>query len=81
MDNPRIYKDGTKIWYNEKGQYHHKDGPAAEYTNGHKEWYINGKLHRLDGPAIECADGSKEYWINGKLYNSLEEGLMDQALK
>jgi hypothetical protein len=38
---------------NLSGVYHRQDGPAAEYTNGNKYWYFNGKLHREDGPAIE----------------------------
>ena len=36
------------------------------YTNGHKEWYINGKLHREDGPAVEWNDGTKSWWLNNK---------------
>ena len=39
------------------GQYHRTDGPAIEYANGYKWWYIKGQLHRTDGPAIEWADG------------------------
>ena len=38
---------------------HREDGPAVEYADGSKEWYLNGKLHREDGPACEYADGSK----------------------
>ena len=72
---------GGKFYYNENRQCHREDGPAFEHTNGHKKWYINGKLHREDGPAIEYASGVKEYWINGKQYNSLDEGLMDQAIR
>jgi len=63
-----IDSDGNKFWKNRKGQYHRKDGPATEYTNGDKEWYINGKLHRKDGPAAEYTNGYKEWYINGKLH-------------
>ena len=49
-----------KVWYNDRGQFHRVDGPAIEYANGTKSWYLNGKLHREDGPAIEWADGDKE---------------------
>ena len=38
----------------------------AEWANGHKEWYLNGKQHRIDGPAIERAGGTKEWWLNGQ---------------
>ena len=45
---------------------HREDGPAVEYVDGDKVWYLNGKLHREDGPAIEWANGSREWWLNGK---------------
>lgn len=47
---------------------HREDGPAIEYENGTKHWFINGKHHREDGPAIEWQDGSKEWYINGQLH-------------
>jgi hypothetical protein len=52
-------------YLNEKGQYHREDGPAREFINGTKEWWINGKYHREDGPAVERSKGSKEWWLNG----------------
>ncbi len=39
-----------------------------EYSNGDKEWWLNGERHREGGPAIEWADGDKEWWLNGKLH-------------
>ena len=36
------------------------------YTDGTKEWLLNGKIHREDGPAIEDANGSKHWYLNGK---------------
>jgi len=48
--------------------YHREDGPAIEYSNGDKYWFINGKLHREDGPAIEYSSGDKEWYINGKFH-------------
>lgn len=53
-------------WKNQNGKYHREDGPAVEYANGLKAWYINGKYHREDGPAIEFASGFKEWYINDK---------------
>ena len=38
----RIYKNGSREWRNQKGQLHRLDGPACEYANGEKCWYING---------------------------------------
>jgi len=55
----RWYKEGT-------GECHRKDGPAVEYVDESKEWWLNGKLHRKDGPAVECASGHKEWILNGK---------------
>jgi len=49
---------GTKI-------LHREDGPAIEWSDGAKEWFLNGKLHRLDGPAIFYPDVIKKWYING----------------
>jgi len=62
-----VTKEVTR-WHNESNQRHREDGPAVEYADGDKEYYINGKLHREDGPAVECANGDKEYYINDKLH-------------
>jgi hypothetical protein len=56
---------GNICYRNESGQYHREDGPAIEYADGSKAWYINGKLHREDGPAFEEPNGYKAWWING----------------
>ena len=53
------YKEGTKI-------LHREDGPAIEYADGRKYWWLNGKRHREDGPACEWADGRKEWYLNGE---------------
>jgi hypothetical protein len=60
--------DKNICWYNDKENRHRLDGPAVEYADGHKEWWVNGKLHRLDGPAVECTDGSKSWYVDGKLH-------------
>jgi hypothetical protein len=62
----RVSPDGVKRWYRHNGQYHREDGPAIEYPNGSKEWYLNGKYHREDGPAIESSDGTKCWYLHGK---------------
>lgn len=61
-------KNGTTTYYNTAGRYHRICGPAIEYANGTKHWYLNGKLHRVDGPAIEYADGRKDWYLDGKLH-------------
>jgi len=58
------------------GRIHKEDGPAVEYINGTKCWYLNDKLHRLDGPAIERANGDKEYWVDGKLLDFINNDQM-----
>ena len=52
MSQMEIDRNGTKIWRNPKGHYHREDGPAVEYVDGSKEWFIEGKHHREGGPAI-----------------------------
>ena len=61
----KVKGDRTE-WYNLEGQLHREDGPAFEWPDGSKEWYINGKLHREDGPAIEDTNGTKKWWLNGE---------------
>ena len=65
-----LHENGDKIWRNSAGQYHRTDGPAKEWANGDKEWYINGQLHRTDGPTIEHADGSKWWYIHDQLHRT-----------
>ena len=63
-----INANGDKVWRLKNGKYHREDGPAVEYADGTKEWYLNGKLHREDGPACEYADGDKRWYLNGQLH-------------
>jgi hypothetical protein len=55
----------------ERGSYkwHRTNGPAVEWADGRKEWYLNGKLHREDGPAVEYVDDDdtiKKWYVNGE---------------
>jgi hypothetical protein len=59
----KVYSDRIE-WFNLEGKLHREDGPAVEWANGDKCYYINGKLHREDGPALEFANGDKAYYIN-----------------
>jgi len=70
MKTYKVTVDDSKTirWYNSKDQYHREDGPAVEWADGAKYWYINGKHHREDGPAVECASGYKAWYINGQLH-------------
>lgn len=42
--NPVFHVDsnGTKYWLL-NGEYHREDGPAIEYQDGRKWWYLNNK--------------------------------------
>ena len=61
---------GTKRYYKDREMTicHREDGPAVEYVNGGKWWYVNGKHHREDGPAMEFTNGDKWWAVNGKLH-------------
>ena len=61
-----ITEFGTICYYNADGQEHRLDGPAVEYSNGDKIWYINGKVHREDEPAIIFASGTKKWFSYGR---------------
>lgn len=58
---------GDKRYYKDKAKniLHRLDGPAIEYDDGIKVWYVNGKRHREDGPAVEYADGDRSWYVNG----------------
>lgn len=51
-------------WYKDPkiGIRHRLDGPALEYADGDKVWFVDGEIHRVDGPAVEKANGDKEWF-------------------
>jgi hypothetical protein len=70
----RINIYGDKFYFKDKAMtiFHRTDGPAVEYADGDKLWYVDNKLHRLDGPAYEYADGIKAWYVDGKLLTERE---------
>ena len=57
-------KEGTFYYKNRAMNiFHREDGPAIEYPDGSKEWWLDGKLHRE-----ESSCGDKAWVINGKLH-------------
>jgi hypothetical protein len=62
----KINEDGDKTYWKDREMKirHREDGPAIEWVDGHKEWYLNGNLHREDGPAIEYKSGCKSWYLN-----------------
>ena len=65
-----IDKDGNKFYYSDRAMtiLHREDGPACEYVDGSKLWYLNGKCHREDGPAVERPNGDKLWYLSGKYH-------------
>jgi len=63
-DNYRLYYKGHLV--------HRDDGPACEWSDGSKTWYIDGKKHREDGCALEYTNGRREYFIDGIEYSKKE---------
>ena len=58
---------GSKFYYKDKEMTicHREDGPAFEYANGDRSWWLNGKCHRIDGPAVEMRNGNRGWYVNG----------------
>ena len=42
------------------------------YSNGTREWHLNGKYHREDGPAVEFTNGTKYWYLNDKQYSEAD---------
>ena len=38
----KVYEDGDRCWY-QNGKLHRLDGPAIEWADGTRQWWINGK--------------------------------------
>jgi hypothetical protein len=39
----KVDEKGNVFYYNENDKLHRDDGPAVEWANGDKEWWLNGK--------------------------------------
>ena len=65
-----VYCNGNIYHYNHQGELHNPSGPAIEYVDDSKFYYVNGKLHRADGPAVEYDGGLKVYHLNGVRHRS-----------
>ena len=83
-----ITKYGHKFYYKDRAMTicHRLDGPAVEYADGSKAWYVDGKSHRLDGPAVEYADGIKVWYVDGKRlskeqFNALTAPVLELTLE
>ena len=61
-----VDQEGTVRYHNSNNLLHREDGPAVEYSNGDRVWYLGGRLHREDGPAVERPDGIRFWYLDGK---------------
>ena len=60
-----VDKLGTRIYRNSHDQIHRRLGPAIEYPDGTRMWYLDGQRHRTTGPAIEYTNGDKAWFLDG----------------
>ena len=69
-------KNGDTFYFKDAAKQilHRTDGPAVEWGNGHKAWYLNGAKHRLDGPAYEYADGVKSWYVDHIFIFAVDKG-------
>ena len=70
----RVYKDGRKCWFL-NGNLHREDGPAIEWSNGYKAWYLDGKKlteqeHKAATSKHTCE--GKIIMVEGKQYKLTE---------
>ena len=62
-----VYDNGTKEWFL-NGNLHREDGPAAEWANGTKFWYIDDKQLT----EAEFNNRNRTIVIDGKSYRLVE---------
>jgi len=64
----RIDKNSNKFYYKDREMtiFHRLNGPAVEFPDGSKTWWVDGKRHRIDGPACESVYGYIEWYVDGK---------------
>jgi len=67
-----VDKDKTIRWSNDKDERHRLDGPAVEWLDDYKEWWVNGKLmtekefNKYTKPKPTCE--GKVVEVDGKKY-------------
>jgi hypothetical protein len=65
-----VGKNEDGKYYLKNGKLHRTDGPAIEWSDGSKAWYIDGKRHRTNGPAYKGVDGTKVWWVDDKRHRT-----------
>jgi hypothetical protein len=66
--NPTLVRreNGARQWHTPEGKLHRVNGPAVEWADGGREWWVDNKRHRADGPAVEEEGGREWWWVDGK---------------
>jgi hypothetical protein len=76
MSNPTISNNGSKIWYNEDAKLHRVDGPAVEYKDGTKAWWINGtRIYTL------CPKGTTYNGDMNDIPLAIKQSIISETLK
>ena len=44
-------QNGNTCWFNKECELHRENGPAIEYTDGRKSWYLNN--HKTTRQVVE----------------------------
>lgn len=69
MNRIEFHTDGGAFWGNSEYGLHRLDGPAVEYINDNREWWVEDKLHRINGPAVEWfSEGYKAWYVDNELH-------------
>jgi hypothetical protein len=79
MTNPEVNCMGTKRWYNDKGEWNRLDGPAIEFRNGTKEWWINGYLVMILGADGSTSKAKKDTMNN--IPSEMKQSIITEILK
>jgi len=47
-DGSYLLDNDIIAWYDDDGDYHREDGPAALFIDGRVRWYVHGKRYQYD---------------------------------
>jgi len=75
------YEEWNRFAISISTTWHRIDGPAWEFANGDRAWYIEGKRHRVDGPAAEYSSGSTYWQLEGKYFTEKEFNKLIQEVR
>ena len=94
-EQPKSYinKNGDNIWYlpsKGKSCWHRLDGPAVEYNDGIKQWWVNGEQLPAEDVEIwleendvdlKTEEGQMAFKVRGLWKNKQKIKLLDEATK